>query len=153
MSNIRAVSEIAHKYNIPYIFDAARWAENAYFIKINEDGYADKSIAEIATEMFSYCDGFTMSAKKDGHANMGGMLAFRDKGLFWKNFTDFNKDGSVKLDVGVRLKVKQISCYGNDSYGGIIYQFTLSNYINIFNITYLKIFIKSSLIALINNFL
>ena len=117
MANLRAVSEIAHKNNIPYILDAARWAENAYFIKKFEDGYADKSIAEIATEMFSYCDGFCMSAKKDGHANMGGMLAFRDKGLFWKNFSDFNEDGTTKMDVGVRLKVKQISCYGNDSYG------------------------------------
>ena len=119
MANLRAVSEIAHKYNIPYIYDAARWAENAYFIKVNEEGYEDKSIAEIATEMFSYCDGFCMSAKKDGHANMGGMLAFRDKGLFWQNFSDFNEDGTVKMDVGVRLKVKQISCYGNDSYGGM----------------------------------
>ena len=119
MSNLRAVCEIAHKINIPYILDAARWAENAYFIKKFEDGYADKSIAEIATEMFSYCDGFCMSAKKDGHANMGGMLAFRDKGLFWKNFSDFNEDGTTKMDVGVRLKVKQISCYGNDSYGGM----------------------------------
>jgi tryptophanase len=119
MANLRAVSEIAHSYNIPYIFDAARWAENAYFIKMNEDGYADKSIAEITTEMFSYCDGFTMSAKKDGHANMGGMLAFRDRGLFWKNFSAFNEDGTVKTDVGVLLKVKQISCYGNDSYGGM----------------------------------
>ncbi|MBR3296476.1 MAG: tryptophanase, partial [Firmicutes bacterium] len=57
MANLKAVHDIAHKYNIPYIFDAARWAENAYFIKVNEEGYADKSIAEIATEMFSYCDG------------------------------------------------------------------------------------------------
>ncbi len=81
--------------------------------------YADKSIAEIATEMFSYCDGFTMSAKKNGHANMGGMLAFRDKGRFWRKFSDFNPDGTVKTDVGVLLKVKQISCYGNDSYGGM----------------------------------
>lgn len=119
MANLREVCKIAHSYNIPYIFDAARWAENAYFIKMNEDGYAEKSIAEIATEMFSYCDGFCMSAKKDGHANMGGMVAFRDKGLFWKNFSDFNEDGSVKTDVGVLLKVKQISCYGNDSYGGM----------------------------------
>lgn len=119
MANLREVSAIAHKYNIPYIFDAARWAENAYFIKTNEDGYADKTIAEIATEMFQYCDGFTMSAKKDGHSNMGGMLAFRDKGLFWKNFSEFNADGSVKTDIGVLLKVKQISCYGNDSYGGM----------------------------------
>lgn len=119
MANIRECSRIAHKYDIPYMFDAARWAENAYFIKVNEEGYADKSINEIAKEMFSYCDGFTASLKKDGHANMGGVLAFRDKGLFWKNFSDFNEDGSVKTDVGILLKVKQISSYGNDSYGGM----------------------------------
>ena len=119
MANIKATSEIAHKYNIPFVLDTARWAENAYFIKMNEDGYADKDIGAIATEMFSYCDAFTMSAKKDGHANMGGMLAFRDKGLFWKNFSDFDADGNLLFDVGVRLKVKQISCYGNDSYGGM----------------------------------
>lgn len=119
MANIKASAEIAHKYDIPFIFDVARWAENCYFIKCNEEGYEDKSIAEIATEMFSYCDAFCMSAKKDGHSNMGGMLAFRDKGLFWKKFSDFNEDGSMKMDVGVRLKVKQISCYGNDSYGGM----------------------------------
>ena len=119
MANMRECSRIAHKYDIPYMFDAARWAENAYFIKVNEDGYADKSIPEIAKEMFSYCDGFTASLKKDGHANMGGVLAFRDKGLFWKKFSDFNEDGSVKTDVGILLKVKQISSYGNDSYGGM----------------------------------
>ena len=99
MGNIREINRVAHKYNIPLIFDVARWAENCYFIKMNEEGYADKSIAEIATEMFSYCDGFCMSAKKDGHANMGGMVAFRDKGLFWQNFSDFNADGTVKTDV------------------------------------------------------
>ncbi len=119
MANIRATSEIAHKYGIPYVLDTARWAENAYFIKMNEDGYEDKDIGYIATEMFSYCDAFTMSAKKDGHANMGGMLAFRDKGLFWKNFSDFDAEGNLLFDVGVKIKVKQISCYGNDSYGGM----------------------------------
>jgi tryptophanase len=119
MANIKATSEIAHKYNIPFVLDTARWAENAYFIKMNEDGYADKDIGYIATEMFSYCDAFTMSAKKDGHANMGGMLAFRDKGLFWKNFSDFDENGNLLFDVGVKIKVKQISCYGNDSYGGM----------------------------------
>ena len=119
MHSIRETAKIAEKYDIPFLFDAARWAENAYFIKVNEEGYEGKSIAEIATEMFSYCDGFTMSAKKNGHANMGGMLAFRDKGRFWRKFSDFNEDGTVKNDVGVLLKVKQISSYGNDSYGGM----------------------------------
>lgn len=119
MANIREVSKIAHKYEIPYMLDAARWAENCYFIKMNEDGYADKSIFEIAKELFSYCDGFTASLKKDGHSNMGGVLAFRDKGYFWKKFSDFNADGSVKTDIGILLKVKQISSYGNDSYGGM----------------------------------
>lgn len=119
MKSIRETAKIAEKYDIPFMFDVARWAEDCYFIKVNEEGYADKSIAEIATEMFSYCDGFTMSAKKNGHANMGGMLAFRDKGRFWRKFSEFNPDGSVKTDVGVLLKVKQISCYGNDSYGGM----------------------------------
>ena len=119
MANLRESSRIAHKYGIPFMLDAARWAENVYFIKVSEEGYADKSIAEISKEMFSYCDGFTASLKKDGHANMGGILAFRDKGLFWKNFSDFNADGTVQNDVGVMLKVKQISSYGNDSYGGM----------------------------------
>ena len=86
---------------------------------MNEESSKDKSIAKIATEMFSYCEGFCMSAKKDGHSNRGGMLAFKDKGRFWKKFFDFNEDGSVKTDVGVLLKVKQISCYGNDCYGGM----------------------------------
>jgi tryptophanase len=119
MANIRECSRIAHKYGIPYMLDAARWAENCYFIKTYEEGYRDKSIPVIAKELFSYCDGFTASLKKDGHANMGGILAFRDRGWFWKNFSDFNEDGSVKTDVGILLKVKQISCYGNDSYGGM----------------------------------
>ena len=119
MANLRASSSIAHKYNIPFMLDAARWAENCYFIKTNEEGYADKSIFEIAKEMFSYCDGFTASLKKDGHANMGGVCAFRDKGYFWRNFSDFDEDGNVVNDVGIQLKVKQISSYGNDSYGGM----------------------------------
>lgn len=119
MANMRASSAIAHKYNIPFMLDAARWAENCYFIKMNEEGYADKSIFEIAKEMFSYCDGFTASLKKDGHANMGGVVAFRDKGYFWRNFSDFDADGNVTTDVGILLKVKQICSYGNDSYGAM----------------------------------
>ena len=119
MANIRESSRIAHKYGIPFMLDAAHWAENCYFIKVNEEGYGDKSIFAIAKELFSYCDGFTASLKKDGHANMGGILAFRDKGLFWKNFSDFDAEGNVVTDVGILLKVKQISSYGNDSYGGM----------------------------------
>ena len=78
MGNLKEINRVAHKYNIPLVFDTARWAENAYFIKMNEEGYADKSIAEIATEMFSYCDAFTMSAKKDGHAVYINMDEFFD---------------------------------------------------------------------------
>ncbi|MDD5940624.1 MAG: tryptophanase [Lachnospiraceae bacterium] len=119
MENIREVAKIAHKYDIPYVMDGARWAENCYFIKMNEPGYRDKSIAEIAKEMFSYFDVVSASLKKNGHANMGGCLCFRDKGLFWKKFSEFNEDGTVKTDIGHLLKVRQISAYGNDSYGGM----------------------------------
>ena len=119
MQNMREVSEIAHKYDIPFVMDGARWAENCYFIKMNEPGYADKSIAEIAKEMFSLFDVVSASLKKNGHSNMGGLLAFRDNGLFWKKFSEFNEDGSVKVDIGHLLKVRQISAYGNDSYGGM----------------------------------
>jgi tryptophanase len=119
MANMRAVSELAHSYQIPYVMDGARWAENCYFIKMNEEGYRDKSIPEIAKEMFSCFDVVCASLKKNGHANMGGLLAFRDKGYFWKYFSEFNADGSVKTDIGHLLKVRQISAYGNDSYGAM----------------------------------
>ena len=79
MENIRGVSALARKYGVKLLIDSARFAENAYFIKMREPGYKDKSIKEIAREIFSYADYMTMSAKKDGIVNIGGFLAFRDE--------------------------------------------------------------------------
>ncbi|MEC9488184.1 MAG: tryptophanase [Halanaerobium sp.] len=78
LANIKEVCQLAEKYNIRVFYDAARFAENAYFIKTREEGYADKSIKEIIQEMFSYAEGFTMSAKKDAIVNMGGLIGIKD---------------------------------------------------------------------------
>ncbi len=78
MENARAVSAVCRKNRIPLYFDACRFAENAYFIKLREDGYADKTPKQIAQEMFALGDGCTMSAKKDGMANIGGFLCTND---------------------------------------------------------------------------
>jgi tryptophanase len=82
MANIREVSKLADRYGVKLIMDSARFAENAFFIKTREKGYADKDIREIAREMFSYCDGMTMSSKKDAIVNMGGFIGLRDEELF-----------------------------------------------------------------------
>lgn len=83
MENIKAASGIAKKHGLKVYLDAARYAENAYFIKMREEGYADKTTLEISREMYSYADGFMMSAKKDGIANMGGLIGIKDDEDFW----------------------------------------------------------------------
>jgi len=84
MANIRGASKICRRHNIPLFLDCARFAENAYFIKTREEGYETKTPLEIAQEMFGYCDGACMSAKKDGMSNIGGFLALNDDVLAQK---------------------------------------------------------------------
>jgi tyrosine phenol-lyase len=81
MDNIRGTSEIYHRHGIPFFIDACRFGENAWFIKLRDPKYKDASVREIVLEMFSYADGCTMSAKKDGLVNIGGFIAFRDAEL------------------------------------------------------------------------
>ena len=82
MENLRAVAKTYRHYGIPFFIDAARYAENCYFIKLREKGYANKTPQQIAREMFSLADGMTMSAKKDAIVNIGGLLCVNDKDLF-----------------------------------------------------------------------
>ena len=103
MQNIKNTQAVCRKYGIPLAIDAARFAENAYFIKRDEAGYGEKSIKEIVNEMFSCCDMFTLSAKKDGIVNIGGILGV--------------KDPSSPLVTGV--KVNCISYEGFYTYGGL----------------------------------
>jgi tryptophanase len=101
MANIRGTSKIYHRYGIPFFIDACRFAENAWFIKNREPGYADRTVAEIALEMFSYADGCTMSAKKDAIVNIGGFIACRDE--------------TLKLRLAERLIIQE----GFITYGGL----------------------------------
>ncbi len=84
LANIRAMADICHRHGVPFFLDACRFAENAWFIKQREPGQAHRAVREIAGDMFSAADGCTMSAKKDGLANIGGFIAMRDQGLFEK---------------------------------------------------------------------
>jgi tyrosine phenol-lyase len=80
MENIRQTRALVNRYRIPLLFDACRFAENCFFIKERESGYANKSVLDIARELFSYGDGCTMSAKKDGLVNIGGFLSLNSDG-------------------------------------------------------------------------
>lgn len=101
MQNISEVKNVCKENNIPFFIDACRFAENSYFIKLREKGYADKSVPEITAELFSYADGCTMSAKKDAFANIGGFLALRD------------------LDLAIRCRNLLIITEGFTTYGGL----------------------------------
>ncbi|WMJ78127.1 MULTISPECIES: tryptophanase [unclassified Sedimentibacter] len=105
MKNMKDVASICKKYNIPLDIDSARYAENAYFIKRDEDGYSNKSIREIVREMFSYADMFSMSSKKDGIVNMGGMIGVKDEKKF--------------EDIIMKIKANCISFEGFITYGGL----------------------------------
>jgi len=89
IENMKGLRKIANKYNIPVIYDSARFAENAYFIKIREKGCGNKTIKEIVKEMYSYADGMTMSSKKDAIVNMGGFIGLKSEEIF-KKATMFN---------------------------------------------------------------
>ena len=82
MQNLKDVYAMAKKYKTRVIFDSARFAENAYFIKIREEEYQDKTIKDIVKEMYSYADGMTMSSKKDAIVNMGGFIGFRERKMY-----------------------------------------------------------------------
>lgn len=87
LDNLKNIHELAKKYGIMVIYDSARFAENAFFIKSREEKYKKKSIREIVREMFSYADGTTMSSKKDAIVNMGGFIGLRDRELYRKATT------------------------------------------------------------------
>jgi len=145
MECLREVRKIADKYKKMVIYDSARFAENAYFIKVREQGYANKTIKEIVKEMYSYADAMTMSSKKDAIVNMGGFIAMRDSDL-WRQCSTFNimfegyvtyggmsgRDMNalaVGLDEGTEFdyletRIKQVEYLGNRlTEFGIPYQF------------------------------
>ena len=109
LANIKEVAALARQYDIPLLFDACRFAENAWFIKRHEKGYRNKPILDIVHEMFTYADGFTISFKKDGLANMGGGLFLKRDGHFIEKYPEL-------LDEIMNL---QIIKEGHPTYGGL----------------------------------
>jgi tryptophanase len=84
IENLKAVYELSHKYGIPVLFDSARFAENAYFIKLREPAYKEWTIKQIVREMYKYADMATMSSKKDGLVNIGGFIATNNEEIYRK---------------------------------------------------------------------
>ncbi len=109
MENIRNIHRIAGERNIPFFLDACRFAENAWFIKNNEDGYQNKEIREIVHRMFDQADGFHISLKKDGLANIGGAVVLSSHSLLTRKFPDFPG----------QLTDYQIMTEGHPTYGGL----------------------------------
>jgi tryptophanase len=109
MENIKQASELTRRHGVPLFFDACRFAENAWFIKHKESGYADRSIGSIVHEMFEYVDGFHISFKKDGLVNIGGAVYLKQDGLFWEKYPNF----------GEMLTDRQILTEGHPTYGGL----------------------------------
>ncbi len=109
MANIKSVREITSRYEVPFFFDACRFAENAWFIRHKEEGYREKAIEDIVHEMFSYVDGFHISFKKDGLVNIGGAIFLRNGTIFDVNFPSFREE----------LTDFQIMVEGHPTYGGL----------------------------------
>jgi len=134
LQNMKEVKQLAGKYGIPVFYDSARFAENAYFIKIREEAYKNRTIKEIVKEMYKYADGMTMSSKKDALVNMGGFIAMQNEELFKKASTfnimfegfityggmsgrDMNAlaqglDENTEFDV-LEARIKQVEYLGN----------------------------------------
>ncbi|MEJ2719667.1 MAG: tryptophanase [bacterium] len=109
MENIRRVRKLTEQHDIPLFFDACRFAENAWFIQQKEPEYRDKPITEIVHEMFRLVDGFHISFKKDGLVNIGGGMAFKEDGRFYRKYPDF----------WMKMVDRQILVEGHPTYGGL----------------------------------
>lgn len=109
LANMRKVSELCRAWEVPLLFDACRFAENAWFIRRREPGQSDRSIRDLVREMFELCDGFHASLKKDGLVNIGGCLCVREDGLLVKRFPEMRE----------ALTRHQVLVEGHPTYGGL----------------------------------